>query len=78
MLIEPDGVISMVSSGDQIHADSPFSCQGLSVPQSSVEPADLNAICERVAEACRTRGVVGHFSIDFVTFINPKTVDAMC
>ena len=74
MLIEPNGNIGLVSAGDQIHADSQFSCWGMSVPQSSVEPEELNDACHRIAESCRSRGVVGYFSIDFVTFIHPRSV----
>ena len=33
----------------------------------------MDAVNE-VASACQSRGIVGHFSIDFVTFINPSTV----
>ena len=74
MLIEPNGKVSLVSNGDQIHAESQFSCWGVSIPQSSVEPELLNQVSINVGEACKARGVVGHFSVDFVTFIQPKTV----
>jgi hypothetical protein len=74
MLIEPNGKVSLVSNGDQIHAESQFSCWGMSIPQSSVEPELLNDVCMCIGEACKARGVIGHFSVDFVTFIHPKTV----
>jgi hypothetical protein len=77
MLIEPNGVVSLVSCGDQIHAESPFSCWGVSIPQSSVEPDALNVACYSIAEACKRRGIMGYFAIDFVTFINPTTVSAL-
>ncbi|XP_074650955.1 IQ domain-containing protein H-like isoform X2 [Tubulanus polymorphus] len=75
MLIEPNGHIEMVNMGDQIHASSPFRCWGLSVPQSSVEADQLNKICYDVADACKSRGVVGYFSVDFATFIDPVSMD---
>ena len=74
VLITPDGKVTLISSGDQIHADSPFNCWGLSVPQSSVDPTQLNQACARVAKSCLQRGVLGYFSVDFVTFIDPNTV----
>ena len=75
MLIEPNGELSIVSVGDQIHDNSLYTCWGLSVPQSSVEPELLNINLFKIAEACRARGVIGYFAVDFVTFIHPKTVN---
>ncbi|XP_069138728.1 IQ domain-containing protein H-like isoform X4 [Argopecten irradians] len=75
MMIEPNGKYNIVSCGDQIHAETPFSCWGVSVPQSSVEPDVLNVACRKIAEACKTRGILGYFSVDFVTFIDPKTME---
>ncbi|KAL5004265.1 hypothetical protein ScPMuIL_017721 [Solemya velum] len=74
MLIEPNGKVNIICCGDQIHADSQFSCWGISVPQSSIEPEVLNRACYKVAEACKARGVVGYFAVDFVTFIDGKTM----
>ena len=74
MIIEPDGVAKILNIGDQIHAETPFCCWGLSVPQSSVEADQINIICKQVADACKTRHIIGHFTVDYVTFIHPKTV----
>ncbi|WAR06286.1 IQCH-like protein [Mya arenaria] len=75
MLIEPNGTSSIISCGDQIHADTPFSCWGVSVPQASVEPELLNKCCFRIADACKSRGIMGYFAVDFVTFIDPHTME---
>lgn len=79
ILIEPDGATSVVSSGDQIHAECEFSVWGYSVPQCSVLPDVLNEVCLRIGDACRTRAIVGYFTVDFLTFFNPRTVSgALC
>ncbi|XP_030048690.1 IQ domain-containing protein H [Microcaecilia unicolor] len=75
MLIEPTGEISLVSSGDQLHASSPLEYVGTSVPQASIDSAVLNAICWKVGEACRAKGLLGYFSLDLVTFIHPHTME---
>ncbi|XP_033124079.1 IQ domain-containing protein H-like isoform X2 [Anneissia japonica] len=75
MLIEPTGKVVLLSSGDQIHAETPFNCWGVSVPQSSVEPEELNNVCYRVGRSCHQRGVVGYLAVDFVTFIDPRSME---
>ncbi|XP_002730454.1 IQ domain-containing protein H-like [Saccoglossus kowalevskii] len=75
VLIEPTGKINVISCGDQIHAETPFTAWGISIPQSSVEPTVLNDACMKIAKACHQRGVIGHFTVDFLTFIDAKTMD---
>ena len=47
---------------------------GASLPQTSVPPDLLKTTATKVGVACSGRGLLGHLSVDFVTFINPKTV----
>lgn len=74
VLIEPTGETTILSMADQIHATSPFRCWGYSVPQTSVDPPVLCTAADAVSNACKLRGIVGYFSIDFVTFIDPKSL----
>ncbi len=78
MLIEPDGNVSMVSSGDHLHADNNFSCWGLTFPQTSVDATRLNDACFKIAEACKQREIMGYFDIDFVTFIDMQNASVEC
>ena len=74
VLIEPDQNYKILSSGDHIHAESPYSLMGFSFPQTSVDPSILNNECQKIINACKQRNIIGYLDIDFVTFIDSKTV----
>lgn len=72
VLIEPTGDIKVLSVADQIHSVSPYKCWGHTVPQASFDTSILNGCILSISQACRSRGIVGYLSIDFVTFIDPE------
>lgn len=73
LLIEPTGEVTIVSSGDQLHAEGPLRSSGTTIPQRSVDPAVLNSLCSKIGEVCKSKGVLGYFSVDFVAFTHPQT-----
>lgn len=73
LAIEPDGHHSIICSGNQLHSESPFSCWGLSFPQSRTNPEKLNQFCSSIVEQCHQRNIYGYIDIDFVNFTDPKT-----
>ncbi|NXO42783.1 IQCH protein, partial [Locustella ochotensis] len=73
LLIEPTGEVTLVSSGDQLHAEGPLRSSGTTIPQRSMDPELLKALCWKIGEACKCKGVLGYFSVDFVAFTHPQT-----
>lgn len=75
LLAEPGGEVRMLSCGDQLHGPGVLQVSGCSVPQSSVSPDVLYSICMRVGKACQERHILGHFSLDLVTFLESGTLE---
>ncbi|NXC91158.1 IQCH protein, partial [Cercotrichas coryphoeus] len=73
VLIEPTGEVTLLSSGDQLHAEGPLRSSGSTIPQRSVDPELLQVLCLKIGEACKSRGVLGYFCVDFVAFTHPQT-----
>ncbi|NWW82314.1 IQCH protein, partial [Climacteris rufus] len=73
VLIEPTGEVSVLSCGEQLHAEGPLRASGSTIPQRAVDPEVLQVLCLKIGEACKSKGVLGYFSVDFVAFIHPQT-----
>lgn len=68
-LIEPDGNINLIGSFDRF-SGSQFVNMGCFFPQTSLPSIDLTKICSSVGEALYDNGVIGHITIDLVSFPN--------
>lgn len=75
LLVEPGGGVCMLSCGDQLHGSGFLQVSGYSVPQSSVCPDVLYSICMRIGKACQERHILGHISLDLVTFLELGTLE---
>ncbi|CAL8356373.1 unnamed protein product [Lota lota] len=74
LLLEPGGEVSVLSCGDQLHGSCRLETLGSSVPQASVRPDALHALCLRVGHACLEHQILGYVSIDLATFLDPGTM----
>ncbi len=75
LLVEPGGDVSMLSCGDHLRGPSGLEVVGCTVPQTSICPDVLHSICSRVGQACQQRSIMGHISLDLVTFLDPSNLE---
>ena len=68
-MIEPDGIVQLVGSFDKFYGAEFINC-GTFFPQTSLPQIDLTKICSSVGEALYEKGVIGHVTIDLVSFPN--------
>ncbi|BHF83674.1 hypothetical protein SprV_0902681700 [Sparganum proliferum] len=73
MVIYPDKSTEMLCSGDHMHAGRMLSCWGSTVPMTSVDPIWVNNVSRILTENCIARGLMGYFTIDFVTFFHEES-----
>jgi hypothetical protein len=70
ILLKSNNSYTLLSTWDHIHSH-PFRVWGGSVPQTSVDSDKLTELVDRIAKGALSRGLIGHITIDYVTFINP-------
>ncbi|XP_062860209.1 IQ motif-containing protein H isoform X2 [Trichomycterus rosablanca] len=75
LLVEPGAEVRILSCGDQLHGPGSLHVLGCTVPQSSVCPDVLHSVCTSVGKACRERNILGHLSLDLVTFLEPGSLE---
>nr|AAI61661.1 Si:dkey-246a16.2 protein [Danio rerio] len=75
LLLEPGGDVLMLSCGDQLRGPSGLEVLGCTVPQTSICPEVLHSVCTRVGQACQQRSIMGHISLDLVTFLDPNNLE---
>ncbi|XP_048024439.1 LOW QUALITY PROTEIN: IQ motif-containing protein H [Megalobrama amblycephala] len=75
LLVEPGGDVHMLSMGDQLRGPSGLEVVGCTVPQSSICPDVLHSVCNRIGQACQQRSIMGHLSLDLVTFLDPSNLE---
>uniref|UniRef100_A0A8C2AYL5 IQ motif containing H n=1 Tax=Cyprinus carpio TaxID=7962 RepID=A0A8C2AYL5_CYPCA len=61
--------------GNQLLGPSGLEVVGCTVPQTSICPDVLHTICTRVGQACQQRFIMGHISLDLVTFLHPSNLE---
>ena len=67
--IEPDGFVKLIGSCDKF-SGSEFVNAGCFSPQTSLPQIDLTKICKSVGSALYAKNVLGHVTIDLVSFPN--------
>lgn len=70
-LIEPNGQIQVVGSYDKFAA-SDFVNAGCFFPQKSLPAMNLKTLCRSVGQVMFDQGIIGHVTIDLVSFPNPN------
>ncbi|KAM9376059.1 LOW QUALITY PROTEIN: IQ motif-containing protein H [Pholidichthys leucotaenia] len=75
LLLEPGGRVATLSCGDKLDGSCWLDIMGSTVPQTSVHPETLHAVCIHVRQACLQRRIVGYISVDLVTFLDRTTME---
>jgi len=70
-MIEPHGEIAILGSFDKFYA-SEYVNAGCFFPQTSLPAMNLLTLCQSVGKVLYEKGLIGHITIDLVSFPNPS------
>ena len=74
-VINPDGTVSILGSMDKITA-RPYVNSGCFFPQTSLPSMNMMTICKSIGDVLYTKGVMGHVTVDLVSFPDPTSPQA--
>lgn len=74
-VIEPDGEIQLIGSVDRFTAKE-FINAGCFFPQQSLPNMNMQTICSSIGEVLYEKGVIGHVTVDLVSFPDPTQPNA--
>jgi len=69
--IEPNGATKIIGTFDRIEANQ-YVNGGCFFPQKSLPIYDMDKIAESVSEVLYDKGLIGHVTIDLISFENPS------
>lgn len=69
-IIEPDGEVELLGSIDKFAAKE-YVNAGCFFPQQSLPNMNMKTICTSIGEVLYDKGVIGHVTVDLVSFPDP-------
>lgn len=69
-VVEPDGNVELIGSLDRYQAKEHINA-GCFFPQQSLPNMNMKTICSSIGEVLYDKGVIGHVTVDLVSFPDP-------
>lgn len=69
-LVEPDGDVTLIGSVDKFAAKE-YINSGAFFPQQSLPNMNMQTICNSIGEILYEKGIIGHCTLDLVSFPDP-------
>ncbi len=71
-IVEPDGEVTLLGSVDRFSAKE-YINSGCFFPQQSLPNMNMQTICNSIGEVLYDKGVIGHVTLDLVSFPDPTS-----